>query len=75
MVIHLKPHNLKVLLLYPVICLPTKHLTRLNVPLHSRLNGNLEVLVFLGEGKTGEPEKILWEKGREPKTNPTLIWC
>ena len=30
---------------------------------------------FWGEGKNKEPQKILLEQGREPKTNPTLIWC
>ena len=41
---------------------------------HSRLNWNLEVLVFK-DGKTGVPgEKPLGALGREPTTNSTHIW-
>ena len=44
-----------------VICLPTKHQralgTRSKVYVRSRSNWNLEMLVFVGEGKPENPEK------------------
>ena len=41
--------------------------------MHSRLNWNLEVLVFEERGKLYYPEKNLLEQGREPTTNSTHI--
>ena len=48
--------------------------TRLNVSVRSRLNWNLEVLVFEEREKPEYPEKNLSEQGREPTTNSTHIW-
>ena len=48
--------------------------TRLNVSVRSRLNWNLEVLVFEESEKPEYPEKNLSEQGREPTTNSTHIW-
>ena len=42
--------------------------------MRSRLNWNLEVLVFKERGKPEFPEKNLLEQGREPTTNSTHIW-
>ena len=39
-----------------------------------RSNWNLEVLVFYGGRKTGEPGEKPSEQGREPTTNSTHIW-
>jgi len=39
----------------------------------SRLNWNLEMLVFEERGKQEYPEKNLSEQSREPTTNSTLI--
>ena len=40
---------------------------------NSRLNWNLEMLVFEERGKPEYPEKNLSEQGREPTTNSTHI--
>ena len=42
--------------------------------MRSRLNWNLEVLVFVERGKPEKQEKNLFEQGREPTTNSTHIW-
>ena len=42
-------------------------------PSDSRLNWNLEMLVFEERGKPEYPEKNLSEQGREPTTNSTHI--
>ena len=39
----------------------------------SRSNWNLEMLVFYGGTKTGEPGEKPTEQGREPTTNSTHI--
>ena len=48
--------------------------TRWNVSLRSRLNWNLEGLLFKERGKPEYPEKNLSDQGREPTTNSTHIW-
>ena len=40
----------------------------------SRLNWNLEILIFEERGKPEHPEKTLWEQGQEPTTNSTHIY-
>lgn len=55
-----------------MICLPTKRLTRLNVPVHSTSNGNLEVLDFEKKEKREKPRKSSWSKGENQKqTQPS----
>lgn len=79
MVIHSKPHNLTVLLLYPVIV--TCYLFTHEAPNSFKcarafhVEREFESVGFWEEEKTGEPKKILLEQEREPKTNRTLIWC
>ena len=41
------------------------------MPVHSRSNWNLEMLVFEERGKPEYPEKNLPEQSREPTTNST----
>ena len=76
MVIHSKPHNFKVLLLYPVI-------VTCNLFTHEALNSfqcarafqverNLEVLVFEEKEKTKNPRKSSWSKEENQKqTQPS----
>ena len=49
--------------------------TRGNLSVRSRLNWNLEVLVFKERGKPEYLRKNLSEEGREPTTNSTHMWC